>query len=95
MYLSVYPTPFFDRLAVLVGVFSESARTHKMANITLQPTTMDPLPIKVPVCEPSKSEQAILLVDTTTESSTFQQVDLPGALRLSEEPGDEDGLGQV
>lgn len=38
---------------------------------------------KVPICERCKSERAVVLVNTPTESSHSQQVNLPGVLVYS------------
>ena len=48
-----------------------------------------PIPKLQRVCRPRKFQRAIPLANTATESSTFQQVDLPGVLMSSEAPGGE------
>ena len=73
--------PFFPMFLPTEGKKYLSSR--KKANPELKLSSL---------CEPSKSERAILLVNIATEKSTFQQADLPGILMQSEAPGSVDAV---
>ena len=83
---------YFVPLAVLVDVFLGTRRlrrvhtqtskgiSRKWPSLSVRPVTRSPRPIKVKYAERRTLQQAILLVNTATGKSPFQQVNLPGVV---------------
>ena len=87
---------YFIPHAILTDVFLGTRSTQsqtsksipmKCPSLPVQPATTGPLPIKLSShIRACKSERATLLVNTATEKSAFQQVDLPGGTNVVRRP---------